>query len=233
MNQEQVWDEIAKVWKGYRCRPLAEVSDFLAGKQGRILDLCCGSGRNFIKIKGHFYGVDFSEEMLKFAKERANKMGVEAFISKTEADKLPFPDNFFDAAVFIDALHCIESQEGREKSLHELFRVLKTGAEAIISVWDKEKEQFKDKEKEIQVPWKVNDKVCNRYYYLYDKKEILDLLKLVGFQIKEVSEKQVEDEAEGEKKGHLGESIVLIVRKPDPLEDVPSFEYKTSSRDRR
>ncbi len=208
MNQEQVWNEIAKVWKGYRCRPVAEVADFLRRKQGKILDLCCGSGRNFIKIKGNFYGVDFSEEMLKYAKEKADKLGVEAFIEKSEADKLPFEDNYFDAAVFIDALHCIQTQESREKALHELFRVLKPGCEAVISVWDKEQESFKDKGKEIEVPWKVNEKVCMRYYYLYDKKEILDLLKLVGFEIQQISEKNEKTEE------HSGKSIVVIVKKP-------------------
>ena len=57
MNQEQVWDEISKVWKGYRCRPVDEVVDFLRNKKGKILDLCCGAGRNFIKIEGNFYDV--------------------------------------------------------------------------------------------------------------------------------------------------------------------------------
>jgi len=208
MNQEQVWDEIAKVWKGYRCHPVDEVVDFLRGRQGKILDLCCGSGRNFIKIKGNFYGVDFSEEMLRYAREKADKLGIDAFIQKTEADKLPFEDNFFDASVFIDALHCIESKEAREKALHELFRVLKPGCEAMISVWDKEQEEFKDKEKEAYIPWKINEKVCNRYYYLYDKKEIIDLLKLVGFLIEEIIEKNIE-------KGPSKRSIVVRVRKPN------------------
>jgi len=208
MNQEQVWDEIAKVWKGYRCHPVDEVVDFLRNRKGNILDLCCGSGRNFVKIEGNFYGVDFSEEMLNYAKEHAKKIGVDAFIQKTKADKLPFDDDFFDAAVFVDALHCIETQESREKALHELFRVLKPGKEALISVWDKEQERFKDGEKEICVPWKINEKVCNRYYYLYDKKEILDLLKLVGFTTTEVFEKKEET------KDHIRQSIVVKVRKP-------------------
>lgn len=209
MNQEQVWDEIAKVWKGYRCHPVKEVADFLKNRKGKILDLCCGSGRNFVKVEGNFYGVDFSEEMLKYAREKADKLGIDAFIHKTNADKLPFEDNFFDAAVFIDALHCIESKESREKSLHELFRVLKPGCEAMISVWDKEQERFKDRDKEIHLQWKINDKVCNRYYYLYDKKEIFDLLKLAGFQVEEISEKK-ETKTE-----HSGKSIVARVKKPN------------------
>ncbi len=208
MNQEQVWDEIAKVWKGYRCHPLPEVTDFLKRKQGRILDLCCGSGRNFIKIKGNFYGVDFSKEMLKYAKEKADKLGIEAFIEKSNADTLPFEDNFFDAAVFIDALHCIETKELREKALHELFRVLKPGCEAIISVWDKEQDRFKEAGKEIELSWKINEKVCNRYYYLYDKKEILDLLKLVGFEIQQIFERDEHTEE------HSGKSIVISIIKP-------------------
>jgi len=205
LTQEQVWDEIAKVWKGYRCAPVPEVVDFLKEKSGKILDLCCGSGRNFIKIKGNFYGVDFSEEMLKYAREKADKIGIEAFIKKTMADELPFEDNFFDAAVFIDALHCIQGKEEREKALRELFRVLKPGKEAIVSVWDKEQPDFENKGKETFVPWKINEKECMRYYYLYDKQEILDLLKLAGFKIKEVIEKKAE---KTEKR-----SIVVIVEK--------------------
>jgi tRNA (uracil-5-)-methyltransferase TRM9 len=209
MEQEKVWDVIAKVWKGYRCKPLPEVSDFLKRKKGKILDLCCGSGRNFVKIKGNFYGVDFSKEMLDYAKEKAKSLGIEAFIEKGKADNLPFEDDFFDAAVFIDALHCIETQESREKAVEELFRVLKPGCEAIISVWDKEQDRFKDSKKEICVPWKVNEQVCNRYYYLYDKQEILDLFKLAGFQIEEVFEKKEGTE------DHSGKSIVVLVRKPN------------------
>ena len=147
--------------------------------------------------------------MLNYAKEHAEKIGVEAFIEKTQADKLPFENNFFDAAVFIDALHCIETKESREKALHELFRVLKPGCQAIISVWDKEQERFKNEKKEVCIPWKINEKVCNRYYYLYDKKEIIDLLKLVGFLIVEIFEKQEKT------KEHKGQSIVIIARKPN------------------
>jgi len=189
MKQEQVWDEISKEWKAYRCEPIPEVSDFLKEKSGKILDLCCGSGRNFVKIKGVFYGVDFSDKMLKYAEENAKKLGVEAVVKKSEASKLPFPDNYFDAAVFIAALHCIDSREEREQALKELKRVLKRGAEALISVWSKEQERFKDKPKEIKIPWKIEGREYQRYYYLYDRKEILDLLKLIGLEVKEIIEK--------------------------------------------
>ena len=51
MKQETVWDTIAEKWHEYRNEPPDYVKNFLKDKEGRILDLCCGSGRNFSQIK--------------------------------------------------------------------------------------------------------------------------------------------------------------------------------------
>ena len=68
--QEQVWDKIAKKWRTFREKTPLEVEEFLKRKRGKVLDLGCGSGRNFIKNKNIiFYGVDFSEKMLSFAEK--------------------------------------------------------------------------------------------------------------------------------------------------------------------
>jgi len=192
-NQEEVWDSIAKEWVEFRVTPIPEVKEFLKNKKGRILDLGCGSGRNFLEKKGlEFYGVDFSKEMVKKAKKKPYKKVIKAY-----AWKIKFPDNFFDSALYISALHCIPSEENREKSLTELTRVLKPKARAFISVWDKEQPKFKGKGKEVYLKWMLGkerkESYVERYYKLYTKKEIIKLLekhfKIVKILGKEMSKK--------------------------------------------
>jgi len=183
MNQEQVWDEIAQKWQEFRTRPFEDSCEFLKNKKGKILDLCCGSGRNFSVIEGEIYGVDFSGEMLKYAKEAALKLNRKANLQKVEVDKLPFEDNFFDSAIFVASLHCIDSKEQREDALKELYRVLKPKARVFLTVWSENHDRIKKGKKEQMLPWTVGDKKYERYYYIYSKDEIKDLLNSVGFKI--------------------------------------------------
>ena len=72
-NQQKIWDKIAPEWNKYRIDS-KELNELLKGQKGRILDLGSGSGRSLInlKTKGEMYLVDFSENMIKLAKKRAN-----------------------------------------------------------------------------------------------------------------------------------------------------------------
>lgn len=205
-NQQEVWNRIAEPWKNFRVHPLKEVVEFLKDKKGKILDLGCGSGRNFMKIDGVIYGVDFSEKMLKFAGEYAKKNGINVNLIKAEAFDLPFEDDFFDAVIFITVLHCIEKKEKREKALKELLRVMKPGTEAMISVWNKNQEKFRNTDKEIIIPWKCNGRKYPRYYHLYDEDEISKLLKKVGFKVLRVGNVEKSE-------GNSKKNIVVIVRK--------------------
>jgi ubiquinone/menaquinone biosynthesis C-methylase UbiE len=175
-NQEKVWEKIASKWKDFRVNPINEVKNFLKNKKGKVLDLGCGSGRNILERKDlEFYGIDFSKEMVKISKQKPYKK-----VLKSNAWQIEFPNNFFDHALYISALHCIPSKENREKSLVELSRVLKPKSRAFISVWDKEQPKLKDKGKEIYLKWRFREKggysSVKRYYRLYTKKEIIKLL---------------------------------------------------------
>ncbi len=187
-TDEKVWDEIAELWSIRRNILLKEVSDFLRGKKGKVLDLCCGSGRNFCKIEGEFYGVDFSEKMLEKAQERAGKVGIKCILKKANADKLPFENNFFDCAIFIAGLHCIKNLNDRRKALKELFRVLKINRKVLISVWSKNNKRIKGKSGEGYVPWTVGDKKIMRYYYIYESNEFKKEIEAVGFKVVKIWE---------------------------------------------
>ena len=200
MEQKEVWEKVARPWQSFRenQKLIEDVSEFLKGKAGKILDLGCGSGRYFAKIRGKIYAMDFSKKMLELAKGHAKEKGIDAEFFQAEAYALPFKDDFFDSAIFIAALHCIESAEKRKKSLEELFRVLKKEGKAIITAWSRNSERVKNKPKEAFIPWTVDGKKYFRYYYIYEKNELEALLKEVGFKILSIKE---------------GKNIIAIVEK--------------------
>lgn len=193
-SQRRVWNKIAFEWNEFRQSPLEEVVEFLKKQKGNILDLGCGSGRNFISVNGTLYGVDFSKKMLKLAKAKANELKIKLIKSKLE--NLPFKNNFFDSAICIASLHCVRTEKRRRKAISELYRVLKPGARAIISVWNKNSKRFQNSKKEKFMSWRNKAK---RYYYLYEPEEIYNLFEEAGFKIL--------------KKFELGKNIDFIVEK--------------------
>lgn len=183
-NQEEVWDNIAEEWNKVKRKQYPDFKEFIKNKKGKILDLGCGSGRNLINKKNlEFYEVDFSKNMLKFAKEKSKKENINAKFFISDLTELPFQKNFFDTAIFISVLHCINSNQKREQSLKELYRVLKPKAQVMISVWSRNNRRIKNKPKQSMIPWTVNNKKYFRYYYIYDKQELQALLKKIGFKI--------------------------------------------------
>jgi len=116
---------------------------------GIILDGGCGTGGMFKLIlkrikPSKIIAVDFSEEMLKEAKENASKLAGESkdlfeFKNLDLTKAFSWPDNMFDAEVFNLTLCYLPNQTwiGTTK---EAYRVLKPGGHAYISImlkgWD-------------------------------------------------------------------------------------------------
>ena len=201
-NQKQVWENISEEWHEFKQNPSRNAQEFLKDKKGKILDMGAGSGRNLIGLdvkEKYIYLVDFSANMIKLAENRAKKLGIQnnvkTYVSPIE--KLPWEEGFFDYAICVAALHCVETSEAREAAVEELFRVLKSGGEAEIEVWNKDSHRFKNADKEKLVSWRDKGE---RYYYLYNKDEIFELFKSKGFEIKEELEHRV--------------NIGFIVKKP-------------------
>ena len=118
--------------------------------------------------------------MLKLAREKSKKLNIPAEFRQAKLSELPFNNDFFDFAICISALHCVEKEENRKKAIEELYRVLKKTGKAEIGVWNKNSKRFKNSPKNKYVNWRDKGK---RYYYLYNENEIHDLFKSVGFKI--------------------------------------------------
>lgn len=96
-------------------------------RYGRILDLGCGPGMltgSLLELGDEIYGIDLSEDMIKKAVSefRDKDYDSKVFFSVGDAEKLDFPDSFFDAVVCLGLLRYLDSLE---KGLSEIHRVLK------------------------------------------------------------------------------------------------------------
>ncbi len=196
-NQQEVWENIAEKWSEFRQKPSPSVSGFLKDKKGKILDLGCGSGRNFpcFTEGSVIYGVDFSKNMLKYAGKNAGKGKIKAILKIMEKEKIPYEDEFFDYAICIALLHCVPRKKQRQKIINELFRVLKPQGEALISVWSRNSPRLKNKAKECFIPWTIQNREegkekQERYTYIYDKEEIEKSLKKAGFKVLKIWEER-------------------------------------------
>ena len=202
LTQEQVWDKIAPLWNRDKMKaPFGDddkgniFNGFIEKSDKKVLDLGCGSGRNFLSIinsgfNGELYGVDFSSEMLKFAKENAKKLNIKVKLLKSDVSNLEFKEDFFDKVVCIASIHCIEGKEKRNKTIKEMYRVLKPKGKLLITTWNKDSERWKNKPKEKYVSWNLQDGGDNieggkvwRHYYLYNQEELASDLEKAGFKI--------------------------------------------------
>ena len=94
---------------------------------GRLLDAGGGTGRVSSLLRPYVDEViltDVSPGMLQQAKQKEI-----FFVSLAHAENLPFPGEFFDRVLVVDALHHFCNQE---IAIGELLRVLKTGGRMVI-----------------------------------------------------------------------------------------------------
>lgn len=97
-----------------------------------LLDLCCGTGDIGLSLKekspAKVVGVDFSENMLKIAKDKAKGLDNISFV-KADAKNLPFPDETFDNMTISFGLR---NTDDYRKVLKEMVRVGKDGASIYV-----------------------------------------------------------------------------------------------------
>jgi ubiquinone/menaquinone biosynthesis C-methylase UbiE len=95
----------------------------------RVLDLGCGTGEMAAALMCRGYevwGLDIAEPMIHYARQRC---GSDRFWVG-DIEHLPFRDSTFDAVV---CLGVIEYLDMDERTLHEMWRVLKPGGRAVVS----------------------------------------------------------------------------------------------------
>ncbi|MDD4661839.1 MAG: class I SAM-dependent methyltransferase [Candidatus Pacebacteria bacterium] len=141
----------------------------------RVLDLGCGNGRFYEKLKKTNYtGIDNSEKLISIAKN--NYPDVDFKVAS--ALEIPFKEKEFDKVYSLAVLHHLP-QDYHSRFLEEIKRVLKDDGILIITVWNlnerKKKEDVKKiNDKEILIPWHG---VEDHYFYVFDLEELVELFK--------------------------------------------------------
>ena len=108
--------------------------DLLAGAYGDVLEAGVGTGANLSyypsSIKS-LIGVDFSSDMLKYARQKASQLNAPYKMELIEGDiqELPFPDNSFDTVVST-CVFC--SVPDPVVGLEELRRVCKPDGQILM-----------------------------------------------------------------------------------------------------
>jgi phosphatidylethanolamine/phosphatidyl-N-methylethanolamine N-methyltransferase len=100
---------------------------------GRILDVGVGTGISLTDYSraNRLVGVDYSEPMLRKAQERVreHKLAHVEALAVMDAQRLGFPDGYFDAVV---AQYVITTVPDPEMTLDEFARVTRPGGEIIL-----------------------------------------------------------------------------------------------------
>lgn len=128
-------------FRNYANSPRKAVIETISNND-KILDLCTGTGTNAINIakanpSAKIIGVDLSENMLKVAREKADKADTKNIkLYKMDATKLDFKSNSFDKISLSLILHEM-NDELRSKILNEAKRVLKKDGKIIITEWER------------------------------------------------------------------------------------------------
>lgn len=111
---------------------------FKVRKGMKVLDVGCGTGNFSIKLAKmgcEVIGIDISEEMLKVAKDKAKKEGLNIKFYNMDVYDMKFEDNCFDGVISVTAFEFLKDPE---KAIEEMFRVLKPNGYLLIGTINKD-----------------------------------------------------------------------------------------------
>ncbi len=103
-------------------------------KCSRLLDIGCDKGiftPTYLKKAKTVYAVDPNKETIAYAKKANKKYGKRLQFVVAPAEKLPFPDSYFDVVTMTDTFEHVADEK---KTMSEVYRVLKPQGQLIFSV---------------------------------------------------------------------------------------------------
>ena len=118
-----------RLWKRFTI----ESSGVLPGN--RVLDIAGGSGdlsRLFAKKVGKLGQViltDINASMLAVGRDRMLDEGLAVPAAQCDAEKLPFPDNYFDC---VSVAFGLRNMTHKDRALKEMYRVIKPGGRLLV-----------------------------------------------------------------------------------------------------
>ncbi len=180
---KESYERIAQIFEESRTKPWVNILKLVIGsvsEEGRIVDLGCGSGANarylYNTFRERYVGVDISFNMVRNLKNAFRNIDVIC----GDLRMIPLRDGSAEASVCIATLHHIPGRDSRASAIYEIYRILRPGSEALITVWRIESKDSLARyvelsHSDILLPWKWKlEESVERFYHLYSKNEILE-----------------------------------------------------------
>jgi len=106
-----------------------------------VLDLGCGTGTLTLLIKSYYpraevVGLDGDPNVLEAARTKAARARLKVRFDHGMAFEPPYPDAFFDRVISSLMFHHL-TRENKERTLREVFRLLRPGGELHVADWGK------------------------------------------------------------------------------------------------
>ncbi len=106
----------------------------------KVLDIAGGTG-DLAKVfsrkagpTGQVWLTDINESMLRVGRDRLLNKGLNTPVSLCDAEKLPFPDNYFDR---VSVAFGLRNMTHKDQALAEMQRVLKPGGKLLVLEFSK------------------------------------------------------------------------------------------------
>ncbi|EGY52197.1 bifunctional demethylmenaquinone methyltransferase/2-methoxy-6-polyprenyl-1,4-benzoquinol methylase UbiE [Neisseria shayeganii] len=109
-------------------------------KGGKVLDIAGGTGdlsRGWAKRvgkSGEVWLTDINSSMLGVGRDRLLNEGLVLPVAVCDAEKLPFPDHYFD---LVSVSFGLRNMTHKDIALHEMYRVLKPGGTLLVLEFSK------------------------------------------------------------------------------------------------
>jgi ubiquinone/menaquinone biosynthesis C-methylase UbiE len=103
----------------------------LSQAKGSVLEIGIGTGANlpYYGDDVQLTGIDFSPNMLQYARKKASEMGMSVTLLEMDAQQLQFPDNSFD---FVVATCVFCSVPDPVRGMKEMLRVCKLSGKVLL-----------------------------------------------------------------------------------------------------
>ncbi|WP_244833660.1 class I SAM-dependent methyltransferase [Clostridium sp. BJN0001] len=138
---------------------MGQIHEFVLSKlmwdgKGKLLDIGCGSGALSVRCakkfkKAQIVGIDYFGSEWDYDKKQCERNakieGVSEIIFKNgDAAKLPFKNNYFDAAISNFVFHEVKTQKNKRKVVLEALRVVKKGGAFVFHDMFEQKKLYGD-----------------------------------------------------------------------------------------
>ncbi|MBD5095465.1 MAG: class I SAM-dependent methyltransferase [Lachnospiraceae bacterium] len=161
-------------------------NNFPIGKDNKILDFGCGTGRNTLvmaDMQFDIYAADYNEICLERTKEKLEKINYQNVIYiKNDRTSIPIESSILDCIVAWGALFYCNAAD-RNLLFSELNRILKIGG-CFLSDFRTKEDYLYGKGKEIEKDYFILEEYLpGMNYWFCDEKAIRELYREHGFEI--------------------------------------------------